>query len=295
MHVFIKSVAVLFSVGVIVSCGKPSENQSGKNHAQWRVEREAALKKEDGWLNLAGLFWLKQGANTLGSKTSNDIVFPEGKAAAFLGTLEVSGDLVRVISPDSSIQIDGKPVTEQTVFPYQKPVEMRHKNLVWFIIKRGERLAVRLRDLDHPAVAAFTSIPTYAHSEAWILKARFEPAVDRTLSIKDVTGAVSEQKSPGNLHVEIEGKPYALEVLNNDENTFFVIFADATNSSETYAAGRYLYVDKPKGMDPFTLVDFNRAINPPCAFTDYATCPLPPESNRLSIAITAGEQRPAGH
>ena len=170
---------------------------------------------------------------------------------------------------------------------------LKHNTLRWFVIKRGERYAIRLRDLESPFLKEFHGIETFIVDSKWKLKAKFVPTAGKKIAILDITGQTSQQDSPGVLVFTIAGKEYKLDALTEGEE-FFIIFGDKTNKKETYGAGRFVYATKPDA-EGYTFLDFNKAYNPPCAFTPYATCPLPPKQNLLPIEIKAGEKNYGHH
>lgn len=263
---------------------------------QWHQKRLASLKSEDGWLNLAGLFWLKEGLNTVGTAVDNDIVFPKGLSR--LGSFQLTNGVVR-FSPaaNAGITVDGQPVqgTVTLFSPEQtSAVVLQQGSLRWFIIKRVDRYAIRLRDLDSPMVKAFKGIERFPVDEHWQVRARLlVPKQPQTIAILDVLGMTRPQPLAGTLTFELNGQPVRLDAVTEGDE-LFIMFADATNGHETYGAGRFLYADKP-GPDGTTLLDFNKATNPPCAFTQYATCPLPPKQNRLAMRVPAGEKNAGDH
>ncbi len=275
---------------------------------QWHRQRVESLKSENGWLNLAGLFWLKEGRNTVGGSPGNDLVFPGGKAPTHVGEIRLTNGVVQFEAASQvAVQTDGQPVLGQkTVFApdLAKPVTLAYGSLRWFVIKRGDRYAVRLRDLDSPLLREFSRIERFPVDDAWRVKARLErPTEPRTIPILDVTGQTSQQPLAGTLVFELSGKTYRLDAVG-EGNRLFILFGDATNTHETYGSGRFLYADKPVPSDgsrsdgsvyELTTLDFNQSINPPCAFTPFATCPLPPKQNRLAIRIPAGEKRYGDH
>lgn len=265
--------------------------------ARWRVEREEELKGPDGWLNLAGLYWLGEGRTSMGSAPDNDIVLAELPAAPKLGEFLVDGEnVVFRAEPGGEVFSDGKPVTELRLVHDEagRPTVLTHGTLAWHAIHRMGQMGVRMRDLNHPAVSAFPGIKSYPTDTAWRVAARFEPyaePVERILSTV-VEGLGWNPTAPGTLEFEVEGEPLSLEAYAAGPG-FLLIFADLTTGKTTYPAGRYLYAFGP-GPDGAMVLDFNKAINPPCAFTDFATCPLPQPRNRLKIAIEAGEQYARG-
>jgi uncharacterized protein (DUF1684 family) len=280
---------------VLFTCSMYAQDSYLASIDKWHKEREEGLKKENGWLNLAGLYWLKPGKNYFGSDASNDLVFPRGTIAAKAGYLELEENNLVILVPDAQtpVSILGKPVASYIVYhpdSLRSPVASAG-SLRWTIIKRDDKIGVRLRDLNSPAIAAFKGIEHYAADPAWKLEAVLQSeGLPGQISITNVLGQTNLQKSAGKLNFSINGKMYSLNALDEGGDNLFVIFGDATNSEETYPSGRFLYVQRPDASGK-TIIDFNKAYNPPCAFTEYATCPLPPKENRLAIAITAGEKK----
>ncbi|WP_353718379.1 DUF1684 domain-containing protein [Dyadobacter sp. 676] len=260
---------------------------------EWHLKRVESLKAESGWLNLAGLFWLDEGKNTFGGAEENDILFPADKSSPFLGEIWLeNGHITLKARPGAGIFNGDQPVTEIDIFPDGQPVTLRHGSLRWFVIKRGEKYAIRLRDLEGPFLKNFTGIERYPVQEKWRIKARFVPTEGHTVPITDITGRTDDQVSPGRLVFTVDGREYSLDAVGQPEN-LFIIFADQTNRHETYGSGRFLYAAVE--ADGTAWLDFNKAINPPCAFSPYATCPLPPKQNKLAVAISAGEKRYGDH
>ncbi len=265
----------------------------------WHRSRLESLKSETGWLNLAGLFWLKEGPNTVGSNPASDLAFPLGKSPEQLGLLKLSGGVVTFeAAPKVDVRAGVDPVLGlKTIFApnLSKPVMLEHGSLRWFVIKRGNRYAIRLRDLESPFLSQFKGIDRFPVDEAYRVKARLErPAIARTIPILDVTGQISQQPLVGTLVFDLGGKTHRLDAVNEGPGKLFILFADATNAHETYGSGRFLYADTP-GTDGLTTLDFNQSINPPCAFTPFATCPLPPKQNRLTTRVPAGEKNYGDH
>lgn len=259
----------------------------------WCRQRVTQLKAENGWLNLAGLFWLENGKNSFGSATYNQIVFPKGSIPKKAGFFYRSGDTVSISAHKNVwFSINGKPVQQAILFQYDTatPVVTAYQNLRWTIIKRGNRLGIRLRNLNHPQLKKFKGINSFPLDTLWKTTATVQTEnLAGTIPITNVLGQTTNLKLAGRLHFILNNQTYTLDALE-EGNELFIIFADATNKQNTYPSGRFLYVPKP-GANGQTVIDFNKAINPPCAFTPYATCPLPPQQNRLPVAITAGEQR----
>lgn len=275
----------------------PDGSDYAQDMAQWRAEREEELKGPDGWLNLAGLYWLDAGSTSMGSAPDNGIVLADLPAAPRLGEFLVEGEDVEFrVAPGARIFSNGELVTELRLVHDEagRATVLTHGTLAWHAIHRMGQMGVRLRDLNHPAVAAFPGIKSYPTDTSWRVAARFEAydqPQERILSTV-VEGLGWKPVAPGTLEFEIGGEPLSLEAYAAGPG-FLMIFADLTTGKTTYPAGRYLYVFGP-GPDGAVIVDFNKAINPPCAFTDFATCPLPQKRNRLPIAVEAGEQYAKG-
>jgi uncharacterized protein len=174
-----------------------------------------------------------------------------------------------------------------------KPTILQLGSLTFYVIKRGDRLGVRIKDKTSPMLASFKGIDEYPIRPEWRVVARFEPYKDKKIPIANIIGQVADEKSPGTLVFDWQGKTYRLDALDGGEDgSLFVVFGDQTNGKEAYGAGRFLDTDPPK--DGKVVVDFNTAYNPPCAFTAFATCPLPPAQNKLAVRVEAGEKKFAG-
>jgi uncharacterized protein (DUF1684 family) len=258
----------------------------------WHKDRIEYLKSNGGWLNLAGLYWLKEGISTFGSDESNDIIFPKEKIPAKAGIFLMQKGVVTLTSlPEVEILSNGKPIKTGVVFhpdSVSQPT-LSYGSLQWFIIKRDDQYGVRLRDLNSTAVQEFLGIDHYEVNPEFRLEAHLEiPSTPKKIEITNVLGQTTTQDSPGTLVFTYLEKEYRLDALVEDKE-LFVIFGDPTNESETYPSGRYVYTAMPD-EDGKTILDFNKAYNPPCAFTPFATCPLPPSQNVLPVAIRAGEK-----
>ena len=265
---------------------------------KWRKARAEEMTGEEGWLSLVGLFWLEAGQNRFGSDPANEIVFPKNRSPKLAGTLWLDNGQVRLeVKPGVVITSEGKPVTSLALQPDAggKPTRLNLGTMSFHVIKRGERLGLRVRDKQNPARFRFAGIKYYPLNPKWRIEARFEsydPA--KQIPIANVLGMVDDQTSPGALVFEVDGKSYRLDAIQEKgSDKLFIIFADKTNGRETYGAGRYLYTSKPDA-DGKVIIDFNKSENPPCAFTSFATCPLPPRQNRLPFSVEAGERKYAG-
>jgi uncharacterized protein (DUF1684 family) len=264
--------------------------------AQWKIKRQVELTGEDGWLNLAGLFWMEAHSPYLEEVNSTTLSFAAEASSTTLGKFEFGQDSVWFIGMKSlSQEKNSVPPSKRTlVFPMEYGSGgVYYKNWKWSIIQRGGNYALRLRDLNHPNLQHFTPTPTFDYNPAYRFAVKLEPKFNQTLEIPNVLGQLIIWKVIGVLHFEREGQKFELLVLD-ELGKLFVLFSDETSALETYPTGRYLYVNPPDGKGMTTL-DFNYSYNPPCAYTEFATCPIPPKSNRLPFAILAGEKMPAGH
>lgn len=243
---------------------------------------------------MIGLFWLKEGRNTFGSNPAGDIVLPKEKVPEHAGIFVLTNGVVTFeTSPDNGFVVDDRPVSslQLKTDADDQPTLVRRGSVSFQIIKRGDKLGLRVRDANNPPRANFPGLEFFPADPKWRIDARFEPYnPPKVTSIVNVLGMESGETSPGAIVFEIDGKTYRLDAITEkDEPRLFMIFADNTRGKETYGAGRYLYVDPPDATGR-VVIDFNKAYSPPCAFTDFATCPLPPMQNILPLAIEAGEK-----
>ncbi|MFQ5744749.1 MAG: DUF1684 domain-containing protein [Acidobacteriota bacterium] len=267
----------------------------------WRAKRHQNLLRRDGWLSLVGLFWLQEGSNSFGSDAGNDFVHEGEGTPSKIGVFTLENGSVRFdTAPGVTVLHDGAPVVSlalRAAGSDESPV-LEWGPLSWFVIKRGTELAVRLKSVDSPALKVFEGVKSFAVDPDWRLPGRFEPyQPPKSIMIPNILGTVGEEKSPGAAVFELAGETYRLDLWkdSDDPANFFTAFGDETNRDETYGGGRFLWIDAP-GEDGGIVVDFNKSYNPPCVFTNFATCPLPPEQNRLPLSVRAGEMKyQAGH
>jgi uncharacterized protein (DUF1684 family) len=256
----------------------------------WDDQRIHELKDRGGWLNLAGLFWLRQGKNTVGSDSTNDVIFPGTQTPPTIGTFIVDSVSVTLeVAEGVDVHCEGQEVNKLDMTPGIKANVAELNNLVWFILRRDERFAVRLRDLNHPNLAKLDHVERYPLSLKWRIKATFVPfGKPRKIMVPTVIGIDQETDCYGTLEFRYKGKKYSL-LPTGGTIPYFIVFADATSALETYGGGRFLMTESlPDGS---LILDFNKAQNPPCAFTPYATCPLPLKENYLPFPVTAGEKK----
>jgi uncharacterized protein (DUF1684 family) len=278
--------------------GASDDPSYSKAIEKWRAERLEEINGEDGWTTLVGLFWLNEGQNKFGSDPSNEIVLPRSSAPKLAGSMRLDNGVVTLEArPDAGITSDGNAASTLVLRSDGdgKPTVLKLGSLKLFVIKRGEKLGLRVKDQQNPARSHFAGLDYFPLDLKWRLDAKFEPCdPPKIIPIVNVLGMVDNMTSPGALVFEVNGKTYRLDpVLEKGSKQLFIIFGDKTTGKETYGAGRYLYADPP-GPDGNVVVDFNKAHNPSCAFTKFATCPLPPRQNRLAIRVEAGEKKYAG-
>ncbi len=265
---------------------------------EWRTKREAGLRAEEGWLSVVGLDWLKEGPNTVGSAKGADVVLP-ASAPAHVGVLERSGTKVTArLEPAAQVTEGGRAVTtvEMKSDASGHPDTLAVGSVRFYVIERGDRLGVRVKDAESPARKGFHGLQWFPVQPSYRITARWVPHDPvRKVPIANVLGMLDWMPSPGEAVFTIGGREQRLDaVLEEPEaRELFFIFRDRTAGKETYPAGRFLYAEMP--TDGTVVLDFNKAYSPPCAFTTFATCPLPPKENRLGVRIEAGEKKPAGH
>ena len=262
----------------------------------WRAKRLERLQAPDGWLSLIGLDWLQPGRNTIGSAEGNDIVLKAGPARLGVAML-ADGRITLELDPAAAATVDGAPATRALLRDDsdEKPSVVRVGSASFFVIKRGDRYALRVRDSEAATRMHFLGIDQYPIDPAWRIEAKWVPFdPPQTLDIPNIIGTVDAMTVPGKAVFERDGRRYELLPVVEDPaaTQLFFILADRTSGKETYGAARFLYADKAE--NGVVVLDFNKAYNPPCAFTPYATCPLAPPENRLALAVTAGEKKYRG-
>ena len=281
-------------IAFISSCQKKKEMPISylPDHANWEEERMSNLYAEDGFINLAGLYWVEVGEWSFGSDPSNDVVFPSD-LPSHLGSLVVTHNRV-LLTPgeDSAIQVDGEKLDRPTVVYDEESdeyTEMISGDYKWHFIERAGNLGIRVRNLKHPALENRAEIGKFPVSYDWVVEATYVPyEKPKKVVIDNVVGFTYEMDIPGQLQFELGDKEFTLEPIQEGDK-FFLIFSDETSALETYGSGRYMYADMPKEAES-VILDFNKCYNPPCAFTDFATCLIPPKENRLALRVEAGEK-----
>jgi uncharacterized protein (DUF1684 family) len=284
------SVAMLLLLAL--GCARGAETPAHDEDAEitkWRAARLARLKSEDGWLSLVNLQWLNEGENKI-----------EKPAVGGVVTLQKG---VVTLQPNASLTIGGKPVSAPTVLVddgnEHGPTTVMSGTVRFYVhavkMSDGARYAIRVKDPASPARTHFVGLDYFPISSNWRVEARFEPFhPPHHLAVANVLGGTTDEIAPGRLMFQVAGKEYSVEpILEQGEKDYFIIFKDATSGKETYAAARYVYAPPPDKSGR-TVIDFNKAYNPPCSFTQFATCPLPPPQNRLPFRVEAGEKKYRG-
>lgn len=290
-HTRFVAVAVLtvFAMFGLFAGAAPQALSESERVAAWREQRLAELTADDGWLTLVALAWMHDGRNQAGGAKGMDLHLP-GNAPDFLGTFDWHRDGVTfTAAPKVVVTVGGVPFPRGPLAFDKTLLEVG--SLRMLAIKRGERVGLRVRDVASPRRKAFAGVDLFPVDARWSVAARLETVTPpRAVPIINVLGDASDYQSPGRLVFSLDGVSYSLDALLEDADArdLFVIFKDRTNGTATYPAGRYLHVPMP--VDGKTVIDFNEAYNPPCAFTTFATCPLPPRQNWLKIPIEAGER-----
>jgi uncharacterized protein (DUF1684 family) len=257
---------------------------------QFRQRREAGLRAEDGWLSVVGLHWIHQGEQTLGSDPGCDVLLP-ARAPAVVGSLTLSADKAE-FRPRAGVKVmrDGTPFGggEVRSDANGKPDVLEAEGIRLIVLKRGSRYALRVKDSQSEARASFAGLRWYPISEDWKITAKFVPAPSKTKLIFDtIVGEQDVTTSPGYVVFERDGKTYKLQAAGEPDGSLWLVFRDGTSGRTTHGGARQLVVPAPRGET--VVLDFNKAVNLPCAYIPFATCPLAPPQNRLGLAITAGE------
>ena len=293
--------AVALFAAVLVGCSSPpvADPDHVRELEDWRAGRVTRLQSGTGWLSLAGLHWLEPGENRFGTGEDNEIVLPQGTAPDLAGTFVLEDGRVRVrAEAGAGLTMADEPVTEREMASDHEssPDILRVRDLRLYVIQRGERIGIRVKDPDSPVLRDFHGLDHFPIDSSYRMRLplqRYETM--REISVPSVLGTSEPWLAPGYVEFERDGRQWQLipVVYEADDRDLFFIFGDLTNGVETYGAGRFLYGEL--GEDDMVALDFNRSYNPPCVFTPFATCPLPPPENRLTLRIEAGEKSYAPH
>ena len=301
---FLRSTAIVAAIILsIVALGASSDQSSWQSElTSWREKRAAGLQAPEGWLSLIGLEWLREGDNSFGMDADNRIQIA-GKVPAHVGIVRLEKGVLRLLPPaggfPKELAVDGHSAQEQALAAddSEKASKLTIGTNTIIVIHRDDRFGLRIKDPQAPTRVGFHGLRWYPPNATYRVHARWIPySAPKVLDIPTVLGTVTHMSAPGAAEFTIDGQTVRLEpVLEDPQSTeLFFILRDATSKTTTYGAGRFLYTELPDHgvTQPGEVwLDFNRLVNPPCAFTPYATCPLPPAQNRLTIAIPAGEKR----
>lgn len=264
--------------------------------AAWRAAAEERLRAPEGWLSVAGLFWLREGVSTMGGDPACDVPLPPGAAPALLARLALAGGAVTVVEAAPELLVNGAPPPARPLrgTADDAPDRITAGRLALQVHRSGDKVGIRVRDPEHPDRAAFPGRRWYPVRPEYRLAARFVPYdPPRPIQIDNLVGDSSAELGRGQIVFTLDGQELRLETWGDDDSAMLLVFRDATSGVETYGAARFLLAEV--GPDGAVELDFNKAVCPPCAFTPFATCPLPPPQNRLTVAIRAGELAPEGH
>jgi uncharacterized protein (DUF1684 family) len=294
LHYGISALGALLAAGLgLNQAGVTSDSSYTQEIQKWRAQRVERLTKPGGWLTLVGLDWLKNGKNKLGSAKDNDIVI--ATAPAYLGTITLTGGKAAIaLDPQAGATVDGakKLGAELLDDTHEKPTTIAFGTTSFYLIKREDKVGLRIRDTEAPTRKHFAGIDNFEIDPSWRIEAKWEAYnPPHEVEESNIIGQIDKVIVPGAAVFQRDGKTYRVEpVIETPGDTeLFLVFSDKTSGKETYGAARFVYTEAPK--DGKVILDFNKAYNPPCAFTPFATCPLPTAQNRLQTRVTAGEKK----
>ncbi len=296
-RILASSMMVLLALSFMVGCGSGAVDPEAyaAEIETWQQEREDRLKSEEGWLTLVGLFWLQPGENGVGSGAKNVVVLTDGPDR--VATMIFEDDHVR-LEPvkGGGLMIGDEPASARILGTDNDETtdKMTLGSLLFYIVQRGDRFGVRVKDSQSPVRTAFHGLDRYEIDPAWRVEGKWTPYdPPKEIPIASVIGTVEKMPAPGSVTFEMDGESYSLDPIDAGDE-YWYLFRDKTSGEETYGAGRYLYGPKADENGRVT-IDFNRSYNPPCAFTAFATCSLPPLQNRLDLRVEAGEKKYGDH
>ncbi len=308
----ISGLALCMAVASLVGCQRGSNNNGtstmdsaaatafAQSEQAWRDKRRNELLKPDGWTSLIGLHWLDPGAHYIGSDAGNGIHLAMGPA--HLGMIVIpdkhAADQRAQFVPDkaTALTVDGEPLTAPAIL--RTEADKAGASVIGFdggkgqatVIERNDRHVLRVKHADAPSRTQFAGLDYWPADPAWKITAKFiAHTTNKTIDIANIIGGTDAMANPGVVEFQHGGKTYRIEALDEGEGVLFLVFADRTNGHGSYGAGRFLDAPMPDAKGN-VILDFNQTRNPPCAFTAFATCPLPPPENRLDLTITAGEK-----
>ncbi len=291
-HQLIASVALL--AGATVSGASDYRQEID----DWHQKRVTSIKAAEGWLSFVGSGAVAVGSHRVGAQSDNDIVLATGPEHLGTLTLAAGGDIRLRVDATATATVDGQPVVDEIALRTQLedggPTRVYLGQAWFYVVRLGDgSIGWRLRDSEARPRQRFTGIERFPVDEGWRTRARWQPLAEpEAVEIVTSSGTLDTLQLVGSAHFERDGREYVLRPVREDDGRLFFIFADRTSGRQTYGAARFLYADPPTdGGD--VVLDFNKAINPPCALTPHVVCPLPPPGNRLDLAVTAGEHKPA--
>jgi uncharacterized protein (DUF1684 family) len=303
---FGSSLFLLMMATMVPGCSKKSSTVDPTTYRteieQWQKSRAERLQREDGWLTLCGLSWLIEGENRVGTDSTNVVVLPHDKAPAYIGSIfQKNGSFNFQTADGIEVKYKDSVISQIPLHHDQEngiePTVLKTGSLSFYVIKRGEQFGVRIKDRENPARLNFKGLEYFPIDVKWRIDATYEPYnPPKIIQVASVIGTVDNDTCPGAIAFDIDGQTYHLDAVieQGDEDQLFIMFNDATNGKETYGNGRQMYTALP-GADRHVILDFNKAYNWPCVFTDFATCPIPPRQNTLPIRVEAGEKMYSEH
>lgn len=296
---YMKKLLFSFLIVLIAINTHAQQNEYINSINQWHQYRIDVLKKPNGWLNLEGLFWLHKGKNNFGKEKGNDCHYENAQFPKVLGSFIYEGDSVVWENDKSQSILINKAITKpgQSYKVFGGNVNdavMDWSHFSWVVIKREDKVGIRFRNLNAKTLLDFKDIERFPITTNWRIKAKLVQPAQDFLMITNVLGQTTASKNAGTLEFQVNGQIYTLDVIDEGGPNLFIVFADQTSGITTYGAGRFIDIPKPDALGN-TEIDFNKAYNPPCAFTAFATCPLPPKQNRLALKIEAGEKNYGHH
>ncbi len=271
-----------------------AQDAYSKSIEEWRAARVARLTTPDGWLALIGRHLLAPGVNSVGTAEDNSIKLAAGPPYLATVTLGADKRITLLPAPAARLEVDGVAAQDRIELKYdgEHPTRVTFGTANFYVMKRGENLYLRVRDRLAENLAKFAGIEYFPIDPAWRIEATwvpFEPV--KQVNITNMIGVTEPAPVPGKAVFTWQGKTVELLPIDEGGNDLFFVLTDLTAGEETYEASRFLYAPKPKPGERTVVLDFNRMQNPPCAFTAFATCPLPPKENRMPFRVTAGEKK----